>query len=266
MSTLRKPFFFLALALIAFAVLVEIGAVGLIRSSEPSDAAIRAFIETEGSEGLDGLLPPDRELEINRRVDKVKEQRLTEGPRPGLGISYLALLDAVVLFTVGLMGSSLVLKDSTQARLQGCATLIFGIILLLIGIVLLIVAISLLLFMLGLLASLFGIIGYIAAFAFFNKAGALITLGFLMALKLGFGASMIAAQQGFLKNKGLVLLVITSLVANLIVAFLIGLVPGFFASVADAIAAIVVAILALIWTLILLVGSVIAVLKALQPS
>jgi hypothetical protein len=267
MDTLRKPFLVLALLLITFAVLLEIGAVGFIGGTSVSDAVIEATVREQASEDLKDKPPVERELEIQRRVQRVKDEQLAQGgSRPGIGIPYLGLLDIVVLFTAGLIASSFILKPSTQARLQGCATLIFSILLLLTGIVLLVVAITLLFFMLGLLASVFGIVTYIALFAFFNKAGALITLTLLLFLKLGFGASLVAAHQGFIKNKGLVLIVASALVANIIVMILQGIVPGFLASITDAIAAIIVAVIALVWTIILLFGSVFSVLRAVKPS
>jgi hypothetical protein len=268
MDTLRKPFLVLALVLIVLAVLIEMGAVGFIGGTTVSDSVIETTIREQAADDLKDKPFTERELEIQRRIQRVKEEQLAEsGARPGVGIPYLALLDLVVAFSAGLIGLSLVLKQSTQARVQGCATLIFSLLLLLAGIVLLIVAISLLLFMLGLLASPpFGTITYIALFAFFNKGGALITLTLLLFLKLGFGGSLLAAQQGFLKNKGLVLIVATSIVANIIVMLLHGLVPGFLASVTDAIAAIVVAVLALLWTIFLLFGSIFSVLRAVKPG
>jgi hypothetical protein len=270
MSTLRKPFLILAIVLIGLAVLIEIGAAGFIRGAQPSDADIQATVIDQSFKDPSKDPPPvpiaQATVVIEQRVQSVKETLAEKGTQPGIGIPYLALVDGVVLFTVGLIGLSLVMKQSTEARVQGCLTLIFGILLLLLGVILLIVAITFLFYLLGLLGSVFGIVVYIALYAFFNKGGALATLGLLMALKLGFGGSMLAAQQGFIKNKGLVLLVLTSLVANLIVAFLIGLVPLFLDSITDAIGGIVVAIIALIWTIILLIGGIVGVLKALQPS
>jgi hypothetical protein len=269
-STLRKPFLILAIVLIAIAVLIEIGAGGFIHGAQPSDAEIQATVIDQSFKDPSKDPPPfpieQATVVIQQRVQQVKDTLAEKGTQPGIGIPYLALIDGIVLFTVALIGTSLILKESTQARMQGCVTLIFSILLLLLGIVLLVVAIAFLFYLLGLLASIFGIVVYIALYAFFNKGGALATLGLLMALKLGFGGSMLAAQQGFIKNKGLLLLVLTSLVANLIVAFLIALVPLFIDSITDAVGGIVVAILALIWTIILLIGGIVGVLKALQPS
>ena len=66
--------------------------------------------------------------------------------------------------------------------------------------------------------------------------------------------------------KGLVLIVLTSLVAGLVVSFLHGFVPGILVSITDAVAGIVVAILAILWAAFLLLGSVFSVVAALKPK
>ncbi len=73
------------------------------------------------------------------------------------------------------------------------------------------------------------------------------------------------AHQRFLENKGLVILVILSLVLNVVIAFLHDLLPGFLTSITDAVAAIIVAIVGIIWSVLLLIGAVIAVLRVIRP-
>jgi VanZ family protein len=82
-----------------------------------------------------------------------------------------------------------------------------------------------------------------------------------MTCKLGFAVCLVLAQQDFVKNKGLVLILLTSLLANIVVSFLQALVPGFLVSITDAIAAIVVLILAVVWGLFFLIGSIPAIFK-----
>ena len=55
----------------------------------------------------------------------------------------------------------------------------------------------------------------------------------------------------------------TSFLANLIVSFLHGLVPFPLVSITDAVAGIIVGILALIWAIVILIGSINAVIQAL---
>lgn len=45
-------------------------------------------------------------------------------PTPGYGIPYVALLDGLLLFTVGLMGIALVVPERVHGRVQGIATLV----------------------------------------------------------------------------------------------------------------------------------------------
>jgi VanZ family protein len=85
-----------------------------------------------------------------------------------------------------------------------------------------------------------------------------------MGLKLGFVVCLLLAHQRFLQNKGLVLLVLTSLLANLIIGFLHNFVPLPLVSITDAIGAIVVAILAVIWALVLLIFAIISIIKAIH--
>ncbi|HYO49490.1 MAG TPA: hypothetical protein VEW94_06530 [Chloroflexia bacterium] len=265
MDSLRKPFFFLALALIVIVVLIEIGAVGVLKGTTPSDAAIEAAVRENATSDpeLLALDLPEREVEIRNRVEDAKQQQLVSPPRPGLGIPYMALLDGALLFTVGLLGAGLVVSRQTQGRTQGCVTLIFSLLLLLASVVMLFLAIALVLTMISLFVAVpFGTIAYIAGFGFFNRTASLATLGLLMLLKLGFAGSLVAAHQRFLQNKGLVLIVATSLLANIIVALLHGIVPGILVSITDGIAAIVVAILAIIWLIVLLIGSIGSVAKS----
>jgi hypothetical protein len=190
----------------------------------------------------------------------------TDSP-PGMGIPYMAFVDGVALFTVGLMGTSLVIRERLQARLQGCATLIFSILLVLGAIVAIFAAIVALLIMVALLLAVpFGTIAYLAIYGFFDRGGAAVILGLLMALKIGAIVCLVVAQQRFLENKGLVLILLSSVLANVVIAFLHGLVPGFLVSITDAIGAIVLGICGCLWAVLLLIGSLPAILKALKPN
>jgi hypothetical protein len=184
---------------------------------------------------------------------------------PGLGIPYLVLVDGVLAYTLGLMVVSLVVPERIVGRLQGCVTLIVSIVVLLGSIVLVFAAITLLLLMIGLLASFFGAVIYFAVFADFPRDAAALILGTLLTLKVVMAVCLVLAHQRFLENKGLVILVILSLVLNLVIAFLHDLLPGFLTSITDAVAAIIVAIVGIIWSVLLLIGAVIAVLRVIRP-
>lgn len=254
LDTLRTPFLIVAIVLMLLAVCVEVGAGLLLTPHEPSDAELLATISQSP--------PPDG---ADFSISDLREARRKEPPRPGLAIRYMALLDGLVLFTVGLMGLGLMPLSGLLGRIQGIATLILSILVLLGGIVLLFVAFGLLMLMVGLFLSVpFGTLAYLAIFGFFDRGGAAATLSLLMLLKLGFAVCLVLAHQRFLTIKRIVLLVLTSLLANVIVSFLHGLAPIFLVSITDAIAALVVDILALIWALVMLIGSILSIIKVLQ--
>jgi hypothetical protein len=77
---------------------------------------------------------------------------------------------------------------------------------------------------------------------------------------------LLLAQQRFLQNRGLVLLILSSLVCNIVLSFLHGLVPGFLVSITDALGGIIVAVCGLIWWVMALIGAIPAVLRALRPA
>jgi len=182
----------------------------------------------------------------------------------GMGIPYLALLDGLLVFTVILMACSLLIPERVQGRIQGVATLIVSLIVIIVGIAKIFTAIGKLLLMLGLLlAPIFGTIAYLIIFAGFPRGEAAASLSLLMTLKLFFAGFLVFAHQRFLQNKGLVLIVLTSLIATVIIGFLHGFVPGFLVSITDAVAAIIVAIIAIIWAIVFLVGSIISMVKAI---
>lgn len=226
---LKKPIFIIAVVLLALSVLVEVGSTAVLKKPAPAAA---------------GAL---------------------DSPTPGFGIPYLALLDGMLLFTLVLMLLSLVVPERIHGRVQGVATLIVAFLLLMGSILLIIVTLMILLLMVGLLlAPIFGTIAYFAIFGDFDKSGAAATLGLLMVLKLGFVICLLVSDPRFLQNKGLVLLILTSLLAQVILAFLHGLVPMPLVSITDAVGGIVNAILAAIWGIIFFIGSLISVIKTLR--
>lgn len=257
LDRLRTPLFVVALFLWLLAVCVEMGAQEFLGS-----------VAAAGSEAQD---------EINRQVDqqdlsatekvkmraKIANMQRNADP-PGLAIRYLALLDGLVLLTVVMMGLSLIVSKGLVARVQGVITLIVSLLVLLGSIALLILAFVLLMLMVSLLlATPFGTLAYLALYGFFNRGGASVALSIIMVLKVAFVICLVLAHQRFLLMKGLMLILLTSLLANVIVSFLHGFVPIILVSITDAIAAIVLAILALIWALFMLIGSISGTFKAI---
>lgn len=228
MEELRRPLFIVAVALILIALLVEAGSAAFLQNVSSRAAALDA-------------------------------------PTPGFGVPYTALIEGELLFTILLMGIALLVPERVHGRVQGIATLIFSFLMLLGSILLILIAVALLFLMLALfLAVPFGTIAYLAIYGDFDREGASITLSLAMTLKLFAAGFLVFAHQRFLQNKGLVLIILTSLVATFLVGFLHGLVPGILVSIVDALAGIIVGILAAIWALVLLIGSIVSVVKAIH--
>lgn len=227
-DTLRKPFFIVALILLALAVLAELGS-GLYIDAAAQDM-------------------PHYDIAT-----------------PGIGIPYLAILDGLVLFTILLIGAPLIITDRVHGRIQGIITFIVSLLALLGSVVMIFAAFGLLLLMVSLfLAIPFGTAVYMAKYAVFDKTAAAVTLSVIMGFKLGFAVFLILAHQRFLENKGLVLIILTSFLATIILSFLHGIVPRFLVSITDGIGALITGILAAIWALFYLIGSIPAIIKALR--
>lgn len=186
---------------------------------------------------------------------------------PGRGVPYLALIDVVLAYTILLFSLPLVIPDRVQGKVQGIVTLIGSIVLLIVAFVLTLLAVVALILMVTLFFAFpFGTAVYGGLFGSFPRGEAAGFLTLLMLLKLAICVCLVIAQQRFLQNKGLVLLLVTSLVATIVVSFLHGLVPGVMVSITDALAGIIIGVLAIIWAIVLLIGSIPAVLRAIKSS
>jgi len=228
LDELRKPFLVIALVLILLVVLIEASSSLLMDLGTPGTASLGVST-------------------------------------PGYGITYLSFLDGFVFYITLLIGLAMIIPERLQGRVQGCATVIVSFLGCLGTIFAIITCLIVLIIMVTLLlAPIFGTIAYLAIYGHFDRSGAAVTLSLIMALKLGFIVCLLLAHQRFLQNKGLVLIVLTSLLANLIIGFLHNFVPGPIVSIADAIGAIIVGILAVIWALILLIFAIPSVIRAIH--
>ena len=253
MDSLRTPFFVVALVLIALVVMVEVGA-GFLPAGN-----------SDVEQMVDQSLSGEEDIDRDEVIEKLSNSKGDKPP--GLGISYLAFLDGLFLYLLSLIGLSLVIPERIHARIQGVVTLILSLVALIILIFLIIAAFVKLMIMVSLfLAAPFGTIAYIAIYGFFNTGGAATILSLSMLLKIGCGVCLVLAHQRFLQNKGLVVLILLTLLGNVIVSFLHGVVPGILVSITDALAAIVVGIIAAIVAILLLIGSLIAVVKAVKSG
>ncbi len=205
-------------------------------------------------------------IELGTVAPFIKDLLNIDDDPPGIAIAAMALIDIQLIFATVLYGLGVILPHPTIGRLQGIASLILSILLILGSIVAIFAALTLLLLMIALIASFFGIIVYLAVFGDFSRNEAAVILSLLLIAKIAVGVLLILSHQRFLQNKGLVLLVVTSLIANVIISFLHALVPIVLVSITDAIAAIICAILALIWAIGLLIGAIIAIIRILKPE
>lgn len=243
MDRLKTPFFLVSLAAMILVVLLETGSRFLLGGHD-----VGAALAGQGA-NLGADIPAHATTP------------------PGLGIEYLALVDVIALFTLVLMGLGLIVSQRILGRLQGIATLIFAILLILGALILLIVAIVKLILMVTLFFAFpFGTIAYLIIWGSFPKGQALVLLSLVMFLKLVFAVFLLLAQPRFVQNKGLVLLTLTSLVCNIVISFLHGIVPGILVSITDALAAIIFSIVAIIWAIVLLIGSIPGIVRAVQTS
>ena len=247
MDKLRLPFFVAALVLIAVVVLAEMGS-ALLLKGKTATADLQAELNKKENEG----------------ADRNEVSALNGEAPPGLGIPCMAFLDGLVAFTALLMGLPFLLSDRLQGRIVGITSVIVSFLILLAAIVLIFTTLAKVLLMFGLFVAVpFGTLAYTAIWGFFDRSGATVVLSLLLLLKLVFAACLVLAQQRFIQNKGLVLILLTSLLANLIVSFRHGLVPRLLVSITDGVAAIIVLILAAIWALLMLIFGIISVLKAI---
>jgi hypothetical protein len=228
LDELRKPFLIIALVLIFLAVIIE------------ASSSLLMDLGTPGAAALDAATP-------------------------GYGITYLAFLDGLLFYVILLIALAIFIPEKITGRLQGCATIIVTFLGCLGTIVAIITCLIVLIIMVTLLlAPIFGTIAYLAIYGHFDRSGAAVTLSLIMSLKIGFAVCLFLAHQNFIKDKALVLFILTSFLGNLIIGFLHNFVPGPIVSIADAIAAIVVGILAVIWALILFIKAIPSVIKAIH--
>jgi hypothetical protein len=219
------------------------------------------------TQSLTGLFTPEQQRQIDELRDEKQDElaELSEGTEiEGLGIPGLVVLDGLLLFTVLLMGLGYLVPASILGRVQGVITLIVAILAILAAIVKILEAAAKLLIMVTLLLSIpFGTLVYLIVYGSFPKGEALAVLSLLFLLKLLVGGALVATHQRFLENKGLVLLLLTTLLVNVVISFLFGLLPGILASIVDAIAAILAGIVTVIWAIILAIGGIVAIMMAI---
>jgi hypothetical protein len=213
-----------------------------------------------------GFLTPEQQEELDKlRKDKAGELSGFSADRVGLAIPALVFLDGLLLYSLVLIGTGYLVPPRILGRVQGALTLIVAIVVILAAIAAILLALAKLLTMVALLLSIpFGTLVYLIVYGSFDKGSALAVLSLLFTLKLLVGGALVATHQRFLENKGLVLMILTTLLVNVVLSFLFGLLPGILASIVDAVAAILAGIVAVIWALILAIGAIVAIVLAIK--
>lgn len=200
-------------------------------------------------------------------IEEAAAGGLSGSSPPGSGIAFLALFDGLLLFTLVLLGTSLVVSHRAYGRVQGIATLVVTFLWILGGIVLAIVAFVQLMLMIGLfVAAPFGTLAYLAIWGFFPRGDAALVLGLLLLLKIAMTAFLIASQPRFLKVKGLVALIAVSVLLQLVLGFIHGFLPRPVVAIGDQFWALITAVVAIVWALIMLIGSIPAIVNAIRVS
>ena len=267
MAKLRTPIFALAFIVILAIVFIEMGRIApttvasylpaFLRGAPPSTAVDRALT----------VFTPEQQSKLNKlRSEKADELAALEAELSGFGVESLKFVDGFLLFSMALMTLGMLIPDYLQAKVQGCLTAIFAIVVIIFALIKIAVVLAKLITMVAMLLSFpFGTIAYIIIFGSFPRAGANAILSLLFILKFVFGVLLVLAHQRFVENLGLVLFVIVAFVANILVSILYGIVPGFLVSITDAIAAIIVMIIGIILAVVLLIGALISIIFALKP-
>lgn len=191
---------------------------------------------------------------------------LPDMPRPGVGITYLAGLDLLMLYTLILLSlNELGPLRGLLARVQGVVTFILSLIGLLTMIVMIFVALSLITLMVSMLVAVpFGTIAYLAIWGDFETGKAHVLLATVMLFKLIGAGLLLFSRPFFLKNLGFVLLLATTLLGTLLLEILQSWFPVFLVSITDAIGAVIIGVLAAIWLVVFLIGAIPAIINAIR--
>lgn len=248
-GALRRPLFILAVISLALVVLVELGLPGLLLDGPPSLPPVKA----------------SDELGVPRELLAGSGSNVPQPP--GAGIAFLAFLDGLLLFTVVMVGLSLLIPPRIYGKLQGLLTLVVSLLWMLACLLAGLAALATLMLMIGLfVAAPFGTLAYLAIWGSFSTGKAAALLGLLLFLKICFGVFLVLSQPKFLQVKGLMVLLMLSVVLQLVLGFIHGFLPGPVVAIGDQLWAVVTAVAALVWALVMLIFSLPAIVKAVRST
>jgi hypothetical protein len=191
---------------------------------------------------------------------------ITDLGRPGIGITAIAYLDLIFVYTLTLIGLDfLPVAPALFARIQGIVTFIISLVGVLGSFALILLTFTFLMMMISLFLTVpFGTVAYLAIWGDFDTAGAKVILAVVMILKLAGVGFILFASLSFLKNKGFMVLTMLSLGLSFLLGLLHALPPGILVSITDAVGALITYIVLLVWAFIQLIGSLFAILRALR--
>lgn len=244
---LRTQFFVMAVIVAGLVVLAELGLSLLLPGGGSVSPGVAADLGVPG--------------------DDFAAATIGDAAPPGAGIGMLALLDGLLLFTVLMLGLSLLLSQRLYGRMQGVVTLVFTLLWVLGGLLLALLAFAKLMLMVGLFVAVpFGTIAYLALWGFFPTGDAAVILSLILLLKIVFVVLLVLSQPRFLRIRGLVVLIALSVLLGLILGLIHDFLPGPVVAIGDQLWALVTAIIAIVWALIMLIGSIPAIVKAIRVS
>jgi hypothetical protein len=259
MDELRRPLLIAALVAILLALFLCLGSSLITKPPAITDRIDGAFNNQQLNDKLAA-----QGVDLAQAKSAVTQSMTPDSP-PGLAIPDLALINGILLLVLILTTLPLLVGDRVTGTIQGVISIIGGLVGLITGITMAIVAFTALILMVSLfLAVPFGTLAYLVIFGSFNTSGAAAITGMVILLQIAAGILLILAQERFLQSKGLVLLFATTIVLTFVVSLLHSIVPGILVSITDAIAALVVGVVGAIWSLVVLIGGVIAALRLLQ--
>jgi hypothetical protein len=248
-EAIRKPFFIAAVVVFTIAVLAEIGMSLLL-----------------GGTAVEPVSPGDA-AKLGVPLDVFLNTQKADADPPGAGIGFLAFLDGLLLFTVVMLGLSLMMELRLYGRIQGIVTLIVTFLWVVAAFFAAMLAMTKLFLMFGLfVAAPFGTLAYLALWGSFPTGQAAAILGLLLLLKGVFVVLLILSQPKFLKITGLVVLLVLSVLLQLVLGLIHGFLPGPLVSIGDQFWALVTVVVALVWALIMLILSIPAIINALRVS
>jgi hypothetical protein len=175
-----------------------------------------------------------------------------------MGATGLAFFDLLVLMTIFLIAAPLVFTNAVVGRTQGLVTFICAIFILILALIGVLASIALLYTMMSAMSFP---PSYLAVFARFPVSDVAPFLAFAMLLKFAFCGLMLLAQQKFIENRGLVIIVAMSLGGSALLGFLHAM-PRIIVYVTDDIGAIILFIVVLIRAIGFIRGSLPAMKKA----